>query len=1066
MSHLPLSLMIRCRGVLLLALCLALSLPTLAGAQSVPPVELSEVVNGLTMPIGMTHAGDGSGRIFIVEQGGTVRIWDGTQLLVQPFLDIPVACCGERGLLGIAFHPNYASNGFFYAHYSNPATPINRVDDFQNGDFYGWRVGSGATPFPPRLEPDVGPLGIGDDMLRLEADGGLGAGSRLVVFNQSQWTGDFVAQGITEITMDLQNVGVDPLTIRIGMRGAGGDIASLQGFVLPDNSGWVSVRFPIAVNEFVGLGADIAATLSSVTQLRILHNTQPEFIGEPIRGSLGIDNISADGTLNGGLGASVVSRFSVSSSPNVAESSSEVVLFTQEQPFGNHNGGQIGFGPDGYLYFALGDGGAGGDPLDHGQNPNTLLGTILRLDAPADAGDPNPKFTVPPDNPFVGVAGFRNEIWAYGLRNPWRFSFDRATGDLFIADVGQNAVEEINHQLSSSPGGENYGWRLMEGSQCFNPSSSCNDGTLVLPVIEYSHAEGCSITGGYRYRGSRYPSLDGVFFFGDFCSGTIWGGQEDSAGMWTHAPVLSSGLNISSFGEDESGEVYVLDYGGSLYRVDLVVAPTKITAPAAGTTLVAASTVIATGSGANLSWTVMRQPDGLAVATGAGSTLSFVVPADSTALQSIVIELDGDGGKDTIAYAIQPLAPLAALATAVPATGTAPLNVQFTGAGVGGTGVYTFEWNFGDGSAVSIEQNPAHVYQAVGIFTAVLTVTDSAAATATANVAIDAQATPPKIVTPPANTVLDAGATVAATGTGLNLRWTITREPGAFPVATGTGLAITFVVPPDSTALQKILIVLDGDGGPERLEYPIRPAAAPLVAMAEATPTTGTIPLTVQFMGSASGGAGSYTFEWNFGDGSALTTEQNPSHIYQSAGSFTPVLTVRDVASGTATATVVISARSATGAGFECDQIDVFWVASRRDYHCAVLSIGDHPYTDSDVVLAAIPPELENTAWIQTANRDARRRRRWHIIFRVTAPVKVMVGFDAEARRLPRWLRHYWKDEGKTVTLDNGRVLNLYSRDYEPGWVVLLGGNRARGARWPRRVRPIHYVVGLAPATP
>ena len=177
-------------------------------------------------------------------------------------------------------------------------------------------------------------------------------------------------------------------------------------------------------------------------------------------------------------------------------------------------------------------------------------------------------------------------------------------------------------------------------------------------------------------------------------------------------------------------------------------------------------------------------------------------------------------------------------------------------------------------------------------------------------------------------------------------------------------------------------------------------------------------------------------------------------------------MTVRDAAGGTATATDVITARPATGGGFGCDQIDIFWVGSRRDYNCEILSSGDRPYTDSDVVLSAIPPELENTAWIQTANRDARRRRRWIVFFRVTAPVKVMVGFDAEATRLPRWLRSYWTDEGKTVALDNGRVLNLYSREYQPGSVVLLGGNRARGARWPRGVKPINYVVGLASGTP
>ena len=278
----------------------------------------------------------------------------------------------------------------------------------------------------------------------------------------------------------------------------------------------------------------------------------------------------------------------------------------------------------------------------------------------------------------------------------------------------------------------------------------------------------------------------------------------------------------------------------------------------------------------------------------------------------------------------------------------------------------------------------------------------------------------------------------------------------------GTGPTLSFLVPGETTAQQTIAIVLDGDGGTDTITYAIQPLP-PLEARASAVPTTGTAPLNVQLEGAGVGGTGVYKFEWSFGDGSPTSPEQSPAHVYPNDGTFTAMLTVRDSAGGSATATVTIEVGAVAGGGFGCDQIDVFWVASRRDYHCEALAIGDRPYTDSDVGLAAVPPELDGTAWIRTANRDARRARRWLMFFRVTAPVKVMVGFDAEATRLPRWLRS-WNEEGATVTLDNGRQLRLFSREYEPGWVVLLGGNRARGARWPRGVRPMHYVVGLAAA--
>jgi glucose/arabinose dehydrogenase len=362
-------------------------------------IQLQPVVSGLNLPVTVENAGDGSGRIFIVQQTGQIRISSGGTLLPTPFLNISalVSCCGEQGLLGLAFHPDYATNGFFYVNYTNVA------------------------------------------------------------------------------------------------------------------------------------------------------------------------------------GDTVVARYEVSANdPNVADPNSAQTVLTQDQPFTNHNGGQLAFGPDGYLYIALGDGGSGGDPQDNGQNLNTWLGKLLRVEVNGDdfPGDPNRNYAVPPDNPFVGIAGL-DEIWAYGLRNPWRCTFDRVTGDLFIADVGQNAWEEINFQPVSSSGGENYGWDVLEGAHCFEdvPPGSCNaflNGGSTLPVLEYSHSLGCSVTGGYRYRGQLYPQLDGIYFYGDLCSGRIWGATRQGDGTWVSEELLASGFTITTFGEDEAGEVYVAEYNGgqsALYRI-------------------------------------------------------------------------------------------------------------------------------------------------------------------------------------------------------------------------------------------------------------------------------------------------------------------------------------------------------------------------------------------------------------------------------------------------------------------------------------------------------------------
>lgn len=235
------------------------------------------------------------------------------------------------------------------------------------------------------------------------------------------------------------------------------------------------------------------------------------------------------------------------------------VLIAQQDPASNHNGGMLAFGKDGYLYLGIGDGGRGGDPWNNAQNLETLLGKMIRIDVDQANG-----YSIPEDNPFVGNENILPEIWAYGLRNPWRHSFDRETGDLWIADVGQNNWEEIHWQSAESQGGENYGWRLMEGNHCYLPKKDCEVEGLVKPVAEYSHKYGCSITGGYVYRGKKIKDLYGKYIFGDFCKGTIW--SIDKENNFEMQELMKTDLKISSFGEDESGELYVLDYQGNVFK--------------------------------------------------------------------------------------------------------------------------------------------------------------------------------------------------------------------------------------------------------------------------------------------------------------------------------------------------------------------------------------------------------------------------------------------------------------------------------------------------------------------
>ena len=387
----------RCWSIPLLA-ALAPGLPGVAAAQPPwPPLALTPIAQGLELPVHLTHAGDGSGRLFVVELTGRIRrVVDG-QVDPMPFLDISdrTTCCGERGLLSVAFPPGYADKGYFYVDYT-------------------------ATE-----------------------------GSTLV---------------------------------------------------------------------------------------------------------------------------SRISRFHLTGDPDVADPDSEEILLTIEQPFANHNGGQLAFGPDGFLYVSTGDGGSGGDPHGNGQNPGVLLGKILRLDVESGAFP----YAIPADNPFVGMPGHREEIWALGLRNPWRMSFDRATGDLYLGDVGQNTWEEIDFQPAASGGGENYGWRLMEGNHCFE-ASSCDMTGLVLPVAEYDHGLGCSVTGGTVWRDAATPDLAGIYYYADFCSGRIWGSRR-SGTAWQGRLLRHSPFNVSSFGEDEAGGVYVVDLGGTLHRLRHDVVPADFTA--------------------------------------------------------------------------------------------------------------------------------------------------------------------------------------------------------------------------------------------------------------------------------------------------------------------------------------------------------------------------------------------------------------------------------------------------------------------------------------------------------
>ena len=286
--------------------------------------------------------------------------------------------------------------------------------------------------------------------------------------------------------------------------------------------------------------------------------------GYPTNGRIFVDYTDHNGD-------TVVSEFAADPGQARADAQSERVLLQIEQPYQNHNGGMIAFGPrDGYLYISAGDGGSGGDPLQHGQNPSTLLGSLLRIDVNAESG-----YAIPVDNPFASQPDKRAEIFAYGLRNVWRFSFDRVTGDLWMADVGQNDLEEVNLALAPLRGGLNYGWNIMEGSACFPPVvSECATEGLQIPVAEYGRDFGCSITGGYVYRGHAFPALAGAYIFGDYCSGRVWTLHLDDQGAWQMVQRADFDFLIPTFGEGGDGEIYVTDdNGGRLLRLIAVNEP-------------------------------------------------------------------------------------------------------------------------------------------------------------------------------------------------------------------------------------------------------------------------------------------------------------------------------------------------------------------------------------------------------------------------------------------------------------------------------------------------------------
>jgi glucose/arabinose dehydrogenase len=261
-------------------------------------------------------------------------------------------------------------------------------------------------------------------------------------------------------------------------------------------------------------------------------------------------------------GNSQIVRYTVSvDEPNRLDPDSATTILSLDQPYPNHNGGDIKFGPDGYLYIGFGDGGSQGDPQGNGQNPAVLFAKILRIDV---SGEQEP-YGIPPDNPFVDDPSFAPETFVWGFRNPWRFSFDRETGDLWIGDVGQSDIEEID-LVPAGTSGQNFGWPMFEGHECYD-DPDCDPSAYTAPVDQYRHDYGCSVTGGYVYRGSSIPDLVGTYLFADYCTGYLWGLVPNGDGTYTATDFIETEMNPSSFAEDASGELYLIDLDGAIYRI-------------------------------------------------------------------------------------------------------------------------------------------------------------------------------------------------------------------------------------------------------------------------------------------------------------------------------------------------------------------------------------------------------------------------------------------------------------------------------------------------------------------
>jgi glucose/arabinose dehydrogenase len=360
---------------------------------------------------------------------------------------------------------------------------------------------------------------------------------------------------LPKVEIGLKTV-VSGLSHPIGLANAGDD----RLFVIQQTGQIVIVKNGVKSGTFLNIAGRISTNHSERGLLGLAFN--PDYA---VNGLFYVRYTTPAGDVR-------ISEFKRGSSPDVADPASERIIITIPHPnFGNHNGGMIAFGPDGYLWIGTGDGGSGGDPNNNGQNLNVLLGKMLRIDVNQPSGGKN--YTIPADNPFAGQSGKRGEIWAYGLRNPYMFSFDRQTGDLWIADVGQNLWEEVDRATFAGGlgRGANYGWSVMEGRHCYKPSSGCKTSGKVLPLAEYNHGSGdsvgCSIIGGSVYRGSLHPELTGRYFFGDYCTGNIW--DVAAAGPSTQSPqyLLDSGVWIMGWGEGADGEIYLAAKNGKIYQL-------------------------------------------------------------------------------------------------------------------------------------------------------------------------------------------------------------------------------------------------------------------------------------------------------------------------------------------------------------------------------------------------------------------------------------------------------------------------------------------------------------------